>query len=164
MLSRVAHPNCACQKCKMGPQRTVLSLHLRHPTRDLSAICAALQLVPRHIWTKGDEHQTPKGTKTGGIRDSSYCSIDLGVTSQEPLSDKIEAALALLKPHRGILRELSSTGGQVSFYIGWFCDEHTGEGLSWQILEEMSDLRIELELNIYVPDERLSSGEELGET
>jgi hypothetical protein len=145
----------------MGPQRTVLSLHLHHPTRDLSAICAALGLVPRHVWTKGDERQTPKGIKIGGIRDSSYSSIDLGVTSQEPLSEKIEAALALLKPHRAILRELSSRGGRVAFYIGWFCDEDTGEGLGWQILEKMSDLRIELELNIYVPEERSGSREGL---
>jgi hypothetical protein len=143
----------------MGPQRTVLSLHLHHPTRDLSTACAALGLVPRHIWTRGDEHQTPKGTKIGGIRDSSYCSIELGITSQEPLSDKIEAALALLRPHRGILRELSSEGGRLTFFIGWFCDEDTGEALRWQTLDEMSDLRIELGLNIYVPDKRLSSGE-----
>jgi hypothetical protein len=119
--------------------------------------------MPGHIWKKGDERQTPKGTKIGGTRDSSYCSVELGDPSQEPLSEKIEAALALLKPHRALLQELSSTGGRVAFFIGWFCDADTGDGLRWQILKGMSDLRIELELNIYIPDERSSSGERISE-
>lgn len=51
-----------------------------------------------------------------------------------------------------MLRRLCSTGGRISFYIGWFCDEHTGEALSHEILAQMADLRIALDLNIYVPD------------
>jgi Domain of unknown function (DUF4279) len=136
----------------MGPQRTALSLHIRHPTRELSCVCAALGFAPKHIWKKGDERQTPKGRMLGGFRDSSYCSIDLGPTSREPLSTKIEAALTLLKPHRAILRELSSSGGLVSFFVRWFCDEDTGERFNWQTLEGMTDLRIALDLNIYTPE------------
>ncbi len=56
-----------------------------------------------------------------------------------------------------MLQELSSEGGRVTFYIGWFCDEHTGDTLPWKLLEEMSDLRIDLEFNIYIPDERASN-------
>jgi hypothetical protein len=70
------------------------------------------------------------------------------------LSKKIEAALRLLKPHRRLLRRLSSTGGQTSFFVGWFCNADTGEGFDRQILEEMADLRVGLELNIYVSDKR----------
>jgi hypothetical protein len=143
----------------MGPQKSVLSLHLHHPTRDLSVVCAALGLVPNRIWKMGDERQAPKGQKLGGLQDRSSCSIDLGASSREPLSEKIESALALLKPHRAILRDLSSEGGEVIFYVGWFLDEHTGDSLGWQILEEMSDIRIELQLNIYVPDERRAPDE-----
>ena|ERR1700738_5329801 len=147
----------------MGPQDTILSLSLHHPTRDLAVVCAALGLAPRPIWKAGDERQTPTGRKIGGFRDSSYCSIELGIRSREPLSEKFDAALVLLRPHRAILRELSSEGGRVTFYIGWFCDEHTGDLLPWKLLEEMSDLRIELEFNIYIPDQRASSGERMSE-
>jgi hypothetical protein len=66
----------------------------------------------------------------------------------------MEAALELLKPHRRMLRRLSSTGGRISFFVGWFCDEHTGETFNYQILEEIADLRIALDLNLYVPDKR----------
>jgi hypothetical protein len=135
----------------MKRQQTKLSLHLRHPTRDLSGVCAALGFKPAHIWKKGDEARTPKGNKPGHVRQSSYCSISLK-SSREPLPIKIEAALARLKPYRTILRKLSSTGGRASLYVGWFCDQHTGEGLDWEIMDALADLRIALDLNIYVPD------------
>lgn len=137
---------------KVKRQNTKLSLHIEHPTRDLSSICAVLGLEPTHIWKKGDERQTPKGTKIGGTRANSYCSIEFGASSRKPLPKQIEAVLALLRPHRAILRKLSSTGGLISFYVGWFCDENTGERFGWQILDTMTDLRIALDLNIYVPD------------
>jgi len=136
----------------MKRQSTKLSLHIEHPNRDLSGICAVLGLKPTHIWKKGDERKTPKGTKIGGTRTNSYCSIELGRLSRNPLPKQIEAILASLKPHRAILRKLSSTGGLVSFYVGWFCDENTGERFGWQILDAMTDLRIALDLNIYVPE------------
>jgi hypothetical protein len=112
-----------------------------------------LGLVPAPIWKKGDERKTPKGRKLGGTRDSSYCSIALGETSRQPLREKIAAALSLFRPHRELLRELSSTGGEVSFFVGWFLDENTRDYFDWQILGEMADLRIGLDLDVYVPQE-----------
>ena len=134
----------------MDRQRTRLSLHIEHPTRDLASVCETLGLQPNHIWKKGDERRTPIGTKIGGTRASSYLSIELDASSREPMQKRIEAALALLKPHRTLLRRLSSTGGMIRFYVGWFCVEDTGERLSWQILAAMADLRIGLDLNVYV--------------
>jgi hypothetical protein len=95
----------------------------------------------------------PKASN-GGTREGSYCLIDLGAASKVGLSKKIESAARLLKPHRTILRRLSSTGGRISFYIGWFCDEHTGEAFSYETLARMADLHIALDLNIYVPDKQ----------
>jgi hypothetical protein len=69
------------------------------------------------------------------------------------LQKQIEATLTLLQPHRLMLRRLSSTGGTISFYVGWFCDEDTGETLDAQILERMARLRVALELSIYLPDQ-----------
>jgi hypothetical protein len=68
------------------------------------------------------------------------------------LAKQVEAVLVLLKPHRAMLRKLSSTGGTISFFIGWFCDENTGETFGRQLLDAMADLRIALDLNIYPPD------------
>ena len=139
---------------QMKHQRTKLSLQIRHPTRDLSTVCSALGLRPANLWKVGDERRTPKGNKIGGLRTDSHCSVDLGPTTRRPLSKQMEAALELLKPHRRMLRRLSSTRGRIGFFAGWFCDEHTGATFDYQILEGMADLRIALDLNLYVPDKR----------
>jgi len=136
----------------MKQLRANLSLHIRHPTRDLSVVCRALGLQLKHMWKRGDERRTPKGSKIGGLRETSYCSIGFGAPSRKPLAKQIEAVLMLLKPHRAMLRRLSSTGGRISFFIGWFCDENTGETFGRQLLDAMADLRIVLDLNIYPPD------------
>ena len=137
----------------MRRQRTQLSLRVTHPERDLSSVCRTLELRPKIIWKKGDERRTPKGTSVGGVRESSYCWIDFGAASKASLSKKIEAAAKLLKPHRATLRRISSTGGRISFAIGRFCDEDTGEDFSCEMLAVVAGLRIGLDLYIYVPEE-----------
>jgi hypothetical protein len=129
-----------------------ISLHVKHPTRDLSSVCDTLELHPLRLWKVGDERRTPKGRKIGGLRKESAFSAALGSPNRSPLSKQIETALMKLKPHRRMLRRLSSTGGQISFFVGWFLDAHAGESFSDQILKEMADLRIALDLNIYVRD------------
>lgn len=136
----------------LTPQRTRLSLQIRHPSRDLSGICRTLGVVPKIIWRKGDEAMTPKGNRLGRLRDNSYCTIDLG-SSREPLPVRIKDALELLKPYRAMLRRLSSSGGRVSLYFGWFCEGDTGEVFDWKILDAMAELRVSLDLSIYTPEE-----------
>jgi hypothetical protein len=136
----------------MRDQRTNLSLRMRHPTRDLSVICGALGFRPTIIWKVGGERRTPKGTKIGGIRTHSYCSVNFGATTRKSLVKRIEAALVRLRPHRPALKRFSSTGGTTSFFIGWFLDADTGEVLPPQMLQELGDLRISLELCVYMPD------------
>ena len=141
----------------MRPQRTKLSLHLKHPTRDLSTVCRTLGLRPNDYLEEG--RRTPnaqKGRRLAGVRESSYCSVELGATSKLELSKKIELAVRSLKPHRAVLRRLTSTGGRISFYIGWFCDNDTGETLSSKISPQMTDLQIALDLNIYVSGDKTS--------
>jgi hypothetical protein len=136
----------------MRPQRTKLSLHIKHPTRDLATICRTLGLRPKIIWKQGEERRTPKGRRLARVRESSYCSVDLGAASKVDLSKKIESAVRSLQNNRAVLRRLTSTGGRISFYVGWFCDYDTGETLSSEILRQMTDMGIALDLNIYVGD------------
>ncbi len=45
-----------------------------------------------------------------------------------------------------------STGGALSFFVGWFSDGDAGERLAWPLLRELAELRISLELDVYGPD------------
>ncbi|WP_371933055.1 DUF4279 domain-containing protein [Bradyrhizobium sp. CCGUVB23] len=136
----------------MSPQLMDIALHISHRTRDLSVICSRLGLTPAIMWTAGDERQTPKGTRIGGRGTGSYCSIPFGRDKREPLAKRIRTVLRRLKPHRRALRTLSATGGPISLFVGWFCDEHAGDTLEFQLLRVAADLRIAIDLNIYVPD------------
>lgn len=135
----------------MNIQRTKLYLKIRHPAKDLSPLIALFGLQPVRIWKVGDERQTPKGTRIGGMREDSRCSFEFG-QPEEPLLDKISSALAFLKPHREILQEMSSSGGQISFYIGWFLERDTGEVFNGMIWQAMAEMRIDLDLAMYIPD------------
>jgi len=136
----------------MGPQETVLSFRISHPSHDLSEVCRSLGLEPSRIWKKGDEW--PERGRTNGRKpESSYCTITLGNRSRDPpLDKKIAAALELLKPHKAMLQRLSSSGGKFNFFVGWFLDDHTGESFDPQLMATIADLRIELQWDIYVPD------------
>ncbi|MBR0836629.1 DUF4279 domain-containing protein [Bradyrhizobium manausense] len=115
-------------------------------------VCKALGLKPEFLWKAGEKRQTPRGTRIGGVRTESYCSIDFGESRREGFARQMQAALARLKPHRRTLRKLTSTGGRVSFFVGWFCDKHTGESLDRQLLGGMAELQIAIDLNIHIPD------------
>ncbi|MEH2486928.1 DUF4279 domain-containing protein [Bradyrhizobium sp. AZCC 2230] len=142
----------------MKHQRTRLSLHFKHPEIDLAEVCNKLGLTPSVIWKAGDERRTPKGRRLEGIRPDSYCSIDLGPSRRVAPAERIESALTLLQPHRRTLRKLVSTGGRINLFIGWFCDEHTGDALEHHVLGQAADLRIAADFNVYVPDGSDKSG------
>jgi hypothetical protein len=137
----------------MKRQRLELSLRIEHPSCDLAPVCDAIGLRPTRIWKKGDVRRTPKGTEPGGTYDKSTCTIVFASASRKSLSEQLKAALQRLKPHRSTLRKISSSGGIISLYVAWFCDEHTGERLAWQILKDAADLQVSLDLNIYIPDQ-----------
>ncbi|WP_298871877.1 DUF4279 domain-containing protein [uncultured Bradyrhizobium sp.] len=142
----------------MKDQLTKLSLHIKHPEIDLAEVCRRLELTPSVIWRAGDERRTPKGRRLDGVRSDSYCSIELGPSTRSPPAKRIESALALLRPHRRILRKLVSTGGRISLFLGWFCDKHTGDALEHHVLGQAADLRIAIDFNVYVPDGSDKSG------
>jgi hypothetical protein len=141
----------------MKQQRSKLGIQIQHPSRDLSKVCLTLGLKPKIVWKKGEERRTPKGNKIGGIRNFSHCSIDFKFPARQPLHEKIVAILARLKPYRTMLRKLWSTGGTISLYIGWFCDADTGLPLDTQILSVMADLRVSVELFVYIPENSIKS-------
>ena len=146
----------------MSRELTKLCLHLTHPTRDLASVCNGLDLVPLVIRKKGDARKAPGGRLLGGKHASSFCSIPLGGRPRELLAKKIRSALLRLKPHKRALRMLSAAGGGIVLFVGWFCDRHTGGSLDAGLLKEASDLRIGIDLNIYVTEEPLRASARKG--
>jgi uncharacterized protein DUF4279 len=141
----------------MGSARYKLWLRIKHPSRDLSAFCMDLGLVPAIVWNVGDQRRTPKGTMLPGQRQSSYCSIHFDDAEQSSLLEKMNSVLSMLKPHRSSIVEIDLSGGKVSFSIGWFSTDDSGQTVDWRILSAIADLRISLDTSVYC--EASTSGE-----
>lgn len=137
----------------MIAHRLHLAICIRHPDRDLSAVCSSLGLVPKYVWKKGDERKTPKGTKLEGSREDSRCIIQLEALSDRPMIGLIQSALEQLRPHKATLRDLTNSGGTINFRIGWFLNGDTGESIDQKVLASMADLGIGFEFFVYAPEE-----------
>src|SRR5437868_441623 len=89
MVRRTRTDTVEMRDSGVATQKFDLSLRLRHPDADLNPIARKLGLAPSTCWTKGDARVAPDGAPLGGVRDSSYCSVQLDVTAGTDL----EAAL-----------------------------------------------------------------------
>jgi hypothetical protein len=125
------------------------SLRLRHPEADLAPIAKSIGLRVSTGWVRGDTRKSPKGTVLGGVREDSYCSMDLGTYKRMNVADALGKCLEQLKPSKRKLQKLVRSGGTVSIAIGWFCKGDVGASIPTSIVETLSKLGITLDLYIY---------------
>ena len=135
----------------MGKQQFNYSVSLRatHPTLDPTTIAGKIGLEASYSWAAGDPRKTPNGTPLKGVRRENYCSFDITDGDDGELAACLRAALDYLKPQRDFLRQMSINGGSLMFYVFWYPNGDTGEVFSTSLLQDMSDLGIELGINVY---------------
>ncbi|MFG6110513.1 DUF4279 domain-containing protein [Stenotrophomonas nematodicola] len=126
-----------------------ISLRITHPNIRSIEISSRLGLEPDFSYTAGDRRLTPKGNEIGGIRKESFWCHELR-------SDDLTFELAIsnlsqqLAKSKGFLDSLSSTGGHLEYFIGWFSAENSGFVLEGGLLRLLADLRISLAFDVYV--------------
>lgn len=136
----------------MGAYRHRLSFSAEHERADLGMLPAQLDMTARVLWRAGEPRIAPSGRVIGGNRPNSYCSFDIGEGDDLPRS--LREALKLLMPHRAMLEGLSASGVTFGFFIGWFSGSlNSGERLDWDLLRDISDLKIALDFDFYGPEE-----------
>src|SRR5262249_48935926 len=122
-----------------------VSLRVEHPELDLSVVPASLGLSAKHIWRAGDERRTPKGTVLRALRDNSYCIIDFEGSGR--LRDQLNSVLSKLSAQRPLFENITSSGGRISLFVGWFSSGDSGETIDSAILNRMGELYLGLDLN-----------------
>jgi len=137
---------------KVGDYTYRLTLQIDHPDADLSEIPVRLGLQAKVIARKGDPIVAPNGRVTGAIYRNSYCAIPFGSYNESDLPKGLRSALATLLPHKTFLGDWSRKDAKYSFFVGWFSDFNSGAVLDWEILRDLSELRISLDLDFYGPD------------
>ncbi len=129
-----------------------LSLSARHDSADLSSLPSLLGLTARRLWKAGDERIAPNGRVIGGIWRYSACSMDLSEQSGQSLPERLAVVVEQLKPHKAVFEEWAASGAAFRVFIGWFFDSNSGDCFGWELLRDISDLKIDLDFDVYGPD------------
>lgn len=125
-----------------------VSLRVTHPTKSAAELSQLVAMTPRHSWSVGDARVTPKGTALGGVRDESYCSFDAGRGEDGRIAALLRTAVASLSKRAEALHDIRSTGGEIMLLVYWHADGDEGETFDTDLLGSMSELGIELGLNV----------------
>lgn len=126
-----------------------ISFQVRHPHLDPDQIANELGMTPSNRWKAGDPRITPKGRQLEGVYPHSYCSFPLGGGDDGDVSGLLKNALARLASHAGFLEEVRGGGGTLLFYVFWYPNGDTGEIFDIELLRSLTELGIELGLNVY---------------
>ena len=137
----------------MSAYKADLSLRLHHPHQQLQRVAQILGLKPSQFWTRGDTRHTPKGDPLEGTRDESYCSVPLKISSISNLAEALSEGVRRITPAKEVLKDIVESGGSASIAVGWFCKGDVGARLPQELLAEMANLKVTLDLYVYLSDE-----------
>ena len=128
-----------------------LSLRMTHPSADLSDFSRMLDSRDVFMWKRGDPRLSPRGRVIGpGERKEFFCSITIDHNPGVELPELIATTLRRLEPHKETLDKLTSSGGTMDLFVGWFAeDDQSGETFDWTVLRGLADYRISLIFDVY---------------
>lgn len=132
-----------------GDCRFKLSLRVRHPDADLTEFCRQLGVEATRVWRAGEGRATKTGTSLTGTQKESYCTVSFLDGASANLPREMHSVLSKLRKHKQTLKQITDSGGEISLFIGWFCDFNCGGTLSWNLLSELAELRVSLEFDVY---------------
>ena len=130
-----------------------ISLRVRHPSIAPEEITEAFGIEPKRSWRVGDARQTPKGTPLTGFNRDTYWTAEI-TAGRWPLevNGAIYNVLERLVRHRSFLHRIRAEAGAVELFVGWFFENQSGDLLRHQCLALAGDLKIDLSLDIYLPE------------
>jgi Domain of unknown function (DUF4279) len=129
-----------------------LSLRFYSKTVDPYEIYTQLGLEPKWQHKIGEPRMTPKGVPLDGVYDCSYCSFCFNRQIDEELHDMLDRILNCLIQHKDLFYRIRDTGGRSEFFVGWYSPGNTGDTFSYELLNKINSLRIDLALDVYGRD------------
>jgi hypothetical protein len=140
---------------------TGISLRLRHSERrDLGTLLEGWGYDVGRAWQAGDPRVTPKGAPLEGTWSDSYAYAKLRSPACRTLSAGLSAILEDLGPLKSDLQAFAYGGGRAELFVGWHFYNNSGDTLDWELLQRISEHRIDLALDIY-PDRDWLEGVDL---
>jgi uncharacterized protein DUF4279 len=138
----------------MSEYEFTISLRLRHPSIDPSAITQTLGIQPQHTWKVGDARRDPGGAALGGVYRESYW---MGRLMEEPqhsssrvsVESVLLQTLAHLRRSQDFLERLDAEGGVAELHVSLFAREDFRLELSARSLALLGRLGLAVALDIH---------------
>lgn len=137
---------------KSEPYNTyTVELRIRHPHRNLSIVPETMGLEPVRLWKASESKPGDSVSQDQRLAEryiDSYCALRVAPT-EEHVSDVITAFVKKMQPHAALWQEITATGGELEFFIGWDVDVKTfAEEFKWELLQDLVEFRISLALDL----------------
>lgn len=131
-----------------------VSVRLRHPSEDLTALCAELGLPSRRSWVAGERRTTPRGALLDGNWDHSYATMPIDVETDSGLEAALDRVAAILSDKARTIEQHIRSGGSIELFVGYFLEAfNSGFTLSSALMGKISDLGVDIGFDIYGEDE-----------
>ena len=135
----------------MNPYELKITLRITHPILTLPDITRALSIKPSGGWTAGERRVTPAGRPLKGTHKETYWYRSLPISHNAQLNKSVKTLISRLSSKKNFFKKVRAKGGKVEFYVGLFINRNSGESLDQDLLKDLSDLQIDLALDIYPP-------------
>jgi hypothetical protein len=126
-----------------------VSLSITHPSMDPGAISSALALMPSQQTKVGSSRVTPGGVSLKGTYLFSSWGHRFDVRDASDLSECLVPIVERLEAHRLFFQGVVRDGGTIELFCGIFADGNWDESLHHSLLRRLSDLGIDLRLDVY---------------
>lgn len=122
-----------------------------HPDIDPNEIGGVIRLIPSRATRAGNPRATPNGTLLRGVYDFSCWTHQFDLEGESELGTALQSLVAQLQKHRQFFHRIVDDGGTVELFCGVFAGGNWDEVLPHPLLGQLSDLRVDLRLDVY-PD------------
>ncbi len=133
--------------------KVYIVLLIRHPFIDPELITKKIGLIPFRYQRFGEPRMTPKGKALPGLWKNSSWSWQCDREDKRSFFDSVNLLVTELESHNKFLSDLRLQGGNIYVIVNILGKENIGDVLSWQIMEKMVNLKIDLGIEVF-PDER----------
>ena len=126
-----------------------ISLRLRHARDDVGALLEQWGMDVRRSWIAGTPRTTPRGSPLNGTWPDSYAYTRLDIGGPDTLTRCLRQVIDQLQPLSQELNAFVDMGGRAELFVGWHFEQNSGDILDRRLLRAITDLGLDLSLDIY---------------
>jgi hypothetical protein len=126
------------------------SFRARHPTKTAQEVADQFGLKPHVMQSVGAQRITPKGKSLSGVYERTYVSFSLDVEEYNSVEEfLLHMVDADFLKDEVQLSDFVSTGGELEFFLGIFCETNGGIEFGVDLMRKLAAKGVSLSLDIY---------------